>query len=66
MKIFLTGGTGFVGSHVLAVLAQMPHEVTALRRSGSLRPTGWKGHLIKFRWETSQALTRSCIWHRSG
>jgi nucleoside-diphosphate-sugar epimerase len=32
MKVALTGGTGFVGSHVLAELVQNGHEVTALVR----------------------------------
>ena len=35
MKIFLTGGTGFIGSHLLSALANLPHEVIALRRQGS-------------------------------
>ena len=32
MKVTLTGATGFIGSHVLAELAQHGHEVTALVR----------------------------------
>jgi nucleoside-diphosphate-sugar epimerase len=32
MKVALTGGTGFIGSHVLAELEQHGHEVTALVR----------------------------------
>ncbi|WP_062307801.1 NAD-dependent epimerase/dehydratase family protein [Polynucleobacter sinensis] len=36
MKIFLTGGTGFVGSHFLAQALADGHEVIALRRPGSL------------------------------
>lgn len=32
MKIFLTGGTGFVGSHVLQQMLAAGHEVIALRR----------------------------------
>lgn len=35
MKIFLTGGTGFVGSHFLAQALAEGHEVVALRRPGS-------------------------------
>lgn len=35
MNIFLTGGTGFVGSHVLRQLLQDGHAVRALRRPGS-------------------------------
>ena len=35
MKIFLTGGTGFIGSHLLNELLARGHEVLALRRAGS-------------------------------
>jgi nucleoside-diphosphate-sugar epimerase len=33
MKVVLTGGTGFIGSHVLAELQKHGHEVTALVRN---------------------------------
>ncbi len=33
MNIFLTGGTGFIGSHVLAKLLQNGHKVTVLARN---------------------------------
>jgi len=32
MNIFITGGTGFIGSHVLRLLAATDHKVTALHR----------------------------------
>jgi len=35
MKIFLTGGTGFIGSHLLRLLGTTNHKVTALRRGTS-------------------------------
>ena len=35
MKIFLTGGTGFIGSHLLHLLGTTDHKVTALRRGSS-------------------------------
>ncbi|MEX8499219.1 NAD-dependent epimerase/dehydratase family protein [Leptothrix ochracea] len=35
MKLFVTGGTGFVGSHVLQQAVAAGHEVIALRRPGS-------------------------------
>ncbi|MDP3858303.1 MAG: NAD(P)-dependent oxidoreductase [Stagnimonas sp.] len=35
MKLFLTGGTGFIGSHVLARALAAGHSVVALRRPGS-------------------------------
>ena len=34
MKILITGGTGFVGSHLTSRLTQEGHEVTILTRSG--------------------------------
>lgn len=36
MRIFLTGGTGFIGSHYLAHISRYAHEITALRRRGSV------------------------------
>jgi nucleoside-diphosphate-sugar epimerase len=38
MKLFLTGGTGFIGSYVLRDALAAGHEVRALRRSASSRP----------------------------
>jgi nucleoside-diphosphate-sugar epimerase len=35
MKLFVTGGTGFVGSHFLRAALAQGHQVTALRRPGS-------------------------------
>lgn len=35
MKIFLTGGTGFIGSHLLRLLGTTDHKVTAIRRGSS-------------------------------
>jgi nucleoside-diphosphate-sugar epimerase len=36
MKLFLTGGTGFVGSHFISEADARGHEIVALRRPGSL------------------------------
>jgi nucleoside-diphosphate-sugar epimerase len=38
MRIFLTGGTGFIGSHYLAYMANFPFQITALRRHRSRLP----------------------------
>jgi nucleoside-diphosphate-sugar epimerase len=38
MKIFVTGGTGFVGSHFLNQALQAGHEVVALRRAPQRMP----------------------------
>jgi len=35
MRIFLTGGTGFIGSHFINHAIKLGHEVTALRRTDS-------------------------------
>lgn len=44
MRVFLTGGTGLVGSHVASRLRELGHEVVALVRRGSdsrlLEPSG--------------------------
>ena len=38
MRIFLTGGTGFIGSYVLAAALLAGHEVCALRRTSDSSP----------------------------
>jgi nucleoside-diphosphate-sugar epimerase len=38
MRLFLTGGTGFIGSHVLAAALAEGHQVRALRRSSRSAP----------------------------
>ncbi len=38
MKIFLTGGTGFIGSYLLNEAHRRSHEVVALRRTAQSRP----------------------------
>ena len=38
MRIFLTGGTGFIGAHVLSAALAAGHEVRALRRSWTSVP----------------------------
>lgn len=38
MRIFLTGGTGFIGSYVLAAALEAGYEVLALRRSSASAP----------------------------
>jgi len=35
MKIFLTGGTGFIGSHLINHLSKTNHTITAIRRKNS-------------------------------
>lgn len=36
MKLFVTGGTGFIGSHFLNTASYAGHDIVALRRPGSL------------------------------
>jgi len=42
MKVFVTGGTGYMGSRLIPLLVQRGHEIKALVRQGSERklPTG--------------------------
>ena len=35
MKVFITGGTGYIGSRLIPLLVQRGHEVKALVRKGS-------------------------------
>lgn len=38
-KIFIAGGTGYLGSHVIPLLLKRGHDVTVLARDGSQRKT---------------------------
>ncbi len=38
MRFFVTGGTGFIGSHFINLAQELGHEVVALRRPGSTPP----------------------------
>jgi Nucleoside-diphosphate-sugar epimerases len=35
MKIFLTGGTGFLGSHFINIAHNAGHQLVCIRRKGS-------------------------------
>ena len=37
MRIFITGGTGFVGSHLINVLSEYGHELIALKKKDILQ-----------------------------
>jgi UDP-glucose 4-epimerase len=37
-KVFVTGGTGFMGSHIVELLLQEGHQVTVLTSSSSIHP----------------------------
>jgi len=61
MRLFLTGGSGFIGAHVLRAALAAGHEVRALRRSPSsvppiplpCQPMWWEGQL--------HTLTAACL-----
>ena len=38
MRVFLTGATGFIGSHLLKLFLQRSHSVVALRRNANSKP----------------------------
>ncbi|BDS15240.1 NAD-dependent epimerase/dehydratase family protein [Aureispira anguillae] len=37
-KVFVTGGTGFMGSHIVELLLQQGHDITVLTSSSSIHP----------------------------
>lgn len=37
-KVFVTGGTGFLGSHIVELLLQQGHDITVLTSSSSIHP----------------------------
>ena len=39
MRILLTGGTGFIGSHLVPRLLEMGHQLTLLSRQNPPKPT---------------------------
>ncbi len=46
MNVFLTGGSGYIGSHLLALLLERGNEVHALCRTSYQGPAGRKGLVI--------------------
>jgi nucleoside-diphosphate-sugar epimerase len=50
MKLFVTGGTGFVGSHFLNVALSPGHEIVAMRRSAQSRPRIPFGESVGLAW----------------
>ncbi len=46
MKIFVTGGTGFIGSHFLRVAGETCHEILALRRSAHFPSISVKENVV--------------------
>ncbi|MDH4162911.1 MAG: NAD(P)-dependent oxidoreductase [Nitrospirota bacterium] len=46
MKVLVTGGTGFIGSHLVDLLVENGHEVRLLSRKAEM-PGRWKGKCVK-------------------
>ena len=66
MKVFLTGGTGFIGSHIAAALVEKQHEVLALVRSGSSTPPGTipaEGDLSNLPWQQLEEFGPELLIH---
>jgi uncharacterized protein (TIGR01777 family) len=51
MKILITGGTGFIGSHLLRQLSNETHHIIILTRSGSKTTTLNKAIIESFHWD---------------
>ena len=51
MKIFITGGSGFLGSHVAKILAESNHEIKILVNKRQI-PSHLKGSNLKIVRET--------------
>ena len=73
MKAFVTGGTGFVGAHLVRQLLADGHEVTCLVRSpAKAQALGWRGvRLVPGDMSDRAALARGCagadaIFHVAG
>ncbi len=75
MKIFVTGGTGFIGSHLVEALLQGGHDVTCLVRNPAkaerLFAAGPKPHTVQGDLNDVEALTAGCtgadvVYHVAG
>ena len=70
MKLVLTGGTGFIGSHFLRAAIAAQHEVIAIRRHGSVPrvalegPVHWvDAELSAVRFDDLGDLNEACLVH---
>lgn len=65
MKTFVTGGTGFLGGHLVRRLVESGHKVTVLARETSntekLKPLG-----VKLTLDTSEASESDVVYHVAG
>lgn len=62
MKVFLTGGTGFIGSYVVMELLKNGHEITIFARNQNKVPSlnSLDG---KYHADSKKQKTRSPIFH---
>lgn len=51
MRIFVTGGTGFIGTHIVSALVEDGHELTVLARDPSSMPAALRDHVSMVRGE---------------
>lgn len=70
MKILVTGGTGFIGSHFVKIALAAGHEVIAIRRPGSIPripvggPVQWlEADLASVNFDQLGDLSEACLVH---